>query len=1116
MITRPGSLSESVAAEGCPPDLTQLLDFPALKTLLDDFHRLTQAVVAILDLRGRVLLAVGWQDVCTQFHRVNPATEKYCIESDLFLAGNVKAGDFVAYQCRNGLWDVVTPLVIAGIHLGNIYTGQFFYDDEVVDSQVFADAADAHGFDREAYLAAVARVPRLSRDRVQATMQFLVHFTALVADQGINAWRAKRASTELSQGLEVLRKAQEAHQHLFTSALHGIVYQDAQGAIVSANPAAERILGLSLDQMQGRTSIDPRWRSIHADGSPFPGETHPAMEALRSGRAVQGAVMGVFNPETGHTTWIEVSAVPFFHPGEDRPFQVCATFQDISLRKGLDEARGFLATADWVRTGEDFFHALARFLARHLEMDYVCIDRLAGDALSAETLAICFDGRFDPNVEYTLKETPCGEVVGKAVCSFPSGVRHRFPQDAVLQEMGAESYVGVTLWGSTGQPIGLIAVIGRQPLADLRLAESILPLVGQRAAAELELRQKEDERRLSEARLEQAFGCSPIGMALVALDGHFLRVNPVFCAIVGWGEADLLATGFQAITHPEDLGADVHFVEDMIAGRLQTYRMDKRYLRKDGSEVWTDLSVSMVRDPAGAPLHFLSQIQDITVARRAQAALAASEERFRTVFEASPDAVLIREVGGCFLEANRVALERYGYTREELLTMSPEDLVPPELRPEIPARIAACLQTGEPAEWVHQRKDGTRIPVELLLRPFTLRGRSCIYASARDISERRSAEAQRQHLEAQLHQAQKLESLGSLAGGVAHDINNVLGAIQALAEVNQHRTEPGTPVRRDMDTMIRACERGGRLVKGLLGFARQELSEARVLDLNGVVQEVATLLGRTTLQKVTLQVDLDPTGCFVLGESAALTHAVMNLCVNAVDAMPGGGVLTLRTLHRGERVVLEVEDAGHGMAQEVLSRALEPFFTTKPQGKGTGLGLPIVYGTVKAHQGILELASEPGRGTLVRIQLPARQAVPQGSALLPPGAPGDSPRALDLLVVDDDELIRVAMETLLESLGHRVTVVSGGEEALAALEGGLHPDAVILDMNMPGLDGAATLVRLRRLDPSLPVLLASGGADPRVQQVAATHPGVRLLPKPFSAAQVWTELHDLVPGARKG
>jgi PAS domain S-box-containing protein len=600
---------KGLSADGL--DLGILLDLPALQALMDDFHRLTQAVVAILDLKGRVLLAVGWQDVCTQFHRMHPETARNCLESDLFLAGNVKPGEYVAYQCRNGLWDVVTPLAVAGIHVGNIYTGQFFYDDQEVDLQVFGNQAEVHGFDREAYLAAVDRVPRLSRERVKATMDFLVHFTGLVSEQGLNAWRSQRAVAEQAQALESLQRSEESYKALFDSVLYGIVYHGSDGKIQSANPAAERILGLSLEQLQGRTSIDPRWQTIHEDGSPFPGETHPAMVALGSGRPVQGVVMGVFNPETSRTAWIEVSAMPFFHPGEDRPFRVCASFQDITARKGLDDARAFLATAGWVRTGEDFFQALARFLARHLEMDFVCIDRLAGDALSAETLAICYDGRLDPNVSYTLKETPCGEVVGKAVCSFPSGVRHRFPQDAVLQDMGAESYVGVTLWGSAGQPIGLIAVIGRHPLADTQLAESVLALVAQRAAAELELREVEADCRLSEARLDQAFEASPIGMALVGLDGRFLRINPVFCAIVGWSEAELLERSFQAITHPEDLGPDLEFVQEMIKGRRQSYQMDKRYLRKDGGEVWAQLNVILVRDPEDTPLHFLSQIQDI-------------------------------------------------------------------------------------------------------------------------------------------------------------------------------------------------------------------------------------------------------------------------------------------------------------------------------------------------------------------------------------------------------------------------------------------------------------------------------------------------------------------------
>jgi len=248
----------------------------------------------------------------------------------------------------------------------------------------------------------------------------------------------------------------------------------------------------------------------------------------------------------------------------------------------------------------------------------------------------------------------------------------------------------------------------------------------------------------------------------------------------------------------------------------------------------------------------------------------------------------------------------------------------------------------------------------------------------RDITERERLERERRQLEAQVLRQEKMESLGSLAGGVAHDMNNVLGAILAITTVHQLQAEEGSRLGRDLGTVVKACQRGGTLVKGLLSFAREELAEVRELSLNTVVLEEVALLERTTLQKVRLELDLAEDLLPVDGDPAALSHGLLNLCVNAVDAMPDGGTLTFRTRNEGgAEVLLEVRDTGSGMSREVLAKALDPFYTTKPRGKGTGLGLPIVYGTVKAHHGRMEIHSEPGRGTWIQIRLPACGRVKQ-------------------------------------------------------------------------------------------------------------------------------------------
>ena len=385
--------------------------------------------------------------------------------------------------------------------------------------------------------------------------------------------------------------------------------------------------------------------------------------------------------------------------------------------------------------------------------------------------------------------------------------------------------------------------------------------------------------------------------------------------------------------------------------------------------------------------------------------------------------------------------------------------------------------------------------------------------------QRREAfEAEQRRLQAQFQQTQKMESLGSLASGIAHDMNNVLGAILVMASTHRELQPDGT-TRKAFDTIAQAATRGGKMLNGLLNFARANPQDIRAVDLNAVLRDQVQFLERTTLAKVQLLCDLAPDLPPILGDASALAHAVINLCINAVDAMPDGGTLTLRTRVAADgQVEVQVEDTGVGMNPEVLAKAMDPFFTTKAQGQGTGLGLSMTFRAVHAHQGQIALASTPGQGTCVTLRFPAhavdaspepaagRGGEDRGGAEVTPGplrgALASPARARDVLLIDDDELIQISVSELLRTLGHRVTPAHSGEEALRKVEAGFVPDLAILDMNMPGLGGAGTLPRLLRLCPGLPVLLATGRVDQTALDLVGNYPGVSLMPKPFDLEQL--------------
>lgn len=382
-----------------------------------------------------------------------------------------------------------------------------------------------------------------------------------------------------------------------------------------------------------------------------------------------------------------------------------------------------------------------------------------------------------------------------------------------------------------------------------------------------------------------------------------------------------------------------------------------------------------------------------------------------------------------------------------------------------------------------------------------------------DITARHEAEERQRVMEGQLQQAQKLESLGKLAGGVAHDMNNVLGAILSLATAHRLRQEPGSPLAQALDTITSACERGRGVVKGLLYFARKDLEDSRALDLNALVAETVHLLAYTTLKRVRLDMDLEEGLPPLLGDAGAISHALMNICVNAVDAMDGGGALAVRTCRLSDGGFrLSVRDTGPGMSPEVRNKALEPFFTTKPLGQGTGLGLSMAFGTMQAHEGTLELVSAPGEGTEVRLIFPASREVTAAPPLAQEAGPACAPSAWRILLVDDDELIRESVGPMLEMLGHQVRTAPGGEEALQFLATGPVLDLVILDMNMPGMNGAQTLERILALRPEQVVLMATGYSDQDLGDLLAGRPKVASIRKPFSLDEIGRKFSELRPG----
>ena len=564
----------------------------------------------------------------------------------------------------------------------------------------------------------------------------------------------------------------------------------------------------------------------------------------------------------------------------------------------------------------------------------------------------------------------------------------------------------------------------------------------------------------------------------------------------------------------EDRPAVLEQVRRILAGE-DPPPLEHRLWHKNGTQRWVRNTFVPHRDARGELAAYDGLVQDITGQKRVDAALRESNQRLELALQSGRLGIWDLNLLDQSVIWNDRMFELYGLDRA---TFQPtyqswaEGVVHPEDRALAREHMRAALEDGKPyrllfrvllpgGEIRHISANG------LVVRDAA--GRAIrVLGVNRDRTEQVRAEFERRRLQEERQHSEKLESLGSLAGGMAHDMNNVLAAIMGMASALRAKCADQDPQARPLDTILHASGRGRDLVRALTEFARKGLEEPHWFDLNDILRKEAELLGHARLRQSDLLLDLDPALPMFLGDASAMGSAIMNLGINALDAMVGGGTLRFqsRTLASGA-IELTVSDTGQGMTPEVLARAMEPFYTTKPVGKGTGLGLARVYGTVKAHGGTLELQSEPGRGTTVRILLPADPAAP-GAAGAEPRASG-AQRSLNILLVDDDELIQGSIQALLDVLGHATVAVNSGEAALVKLEAGYQPDIILLDMNMPGLGGAGTLPRLRLLRPDLPVLLTTGRADQTALDLVRRYPKVTLLSKPFGMNELRQQLDTL-------
>jgi len=583
--------------------------------------------------------------------------------------------------------------------------------------------------------------------------------------------------------------------------------------------------------------------------------------------------------------------------------------------------------------------------------------------------------------------------------------------------------------------------------------------------------------------------------------------------------------------HPDDKDRVMTGMREALESGEQFWWDEYRFRRGDATYAYIFDRGYIVRDQQGSAIRMIGAMMDITERQQSEEALRASEEQYRALFDTNPLPLWVQDPQDLrFLAVNRAAVQHYGYSQEQFLEMTLRDLSPPEALAdvdELQVRLhpgPEMARLGGLGTWTHLRWDGSRIEVELNATRLMFRGRPAIMLLANDITERRRAEEALRQSEEQLRQWQKIEAVGRLAGGIAHDFNNLINVISGYGQMLQRRLNGDESSRRNLDEILKASERATALTRQLLAFSRKQERQPRLVDLSRIVAGMGDMLRRLIGEDVELMLLCPSQLGFVKADPGQVEQIVMNLAVNARDAMPGGGELEIETadvdigeayarsrveVHPGPHVMLAVRDSGCGMDAAVQAHLFEPFFTTKPPGKGTGLGLATVYGIVKQSGGHIAVESHVGRGTTFRIYLPrAQQAVVAPEAQVPSStsAAGSGER---ILLVEDEDVVRAFVCESLRNLGYNVVEARGGPEALLFTSRHAEPiDLLITDVIMPKMNGPELASRLAETRPGVRVLYMSGYEDQLSRHPIAS--GGAFLQKPFTADQLAAKIRELL------
>ncbi len=889
---------------------------------------------------------------------------------------------------------------------------------------------------------------------------------------------------------EELTKSEE-HLRFLVNHLHaGVMVFSPENKVTLLNSEIMRLVDSSRDKILARTPAEFGFHLLNESGEPLPANEFPSTRVLATGQPIESSIVGIERPGGEGLLWLHANAFPE-RDGSGALRQVIVTFVDISAHKQAMEALS--ESEEKFRT---LFSASRDAILLMEGKNYFDCNQAALEMFR------CPDKK-----EFLKRKLGELSAIRQPGGNYSAQIAPQLVEKAVFSSMAAFQWMCKRFDGTE-----FIAELALAPVAfrGRTVVQAVVRDISWRRQAEQQLWQ-----------LSRVVEQCPVSVVITDIFGNIQYVNPRFSEDTGYTKEEIIGENPRILQSGQTPPALYDNMWKAIASG-QEWRGEFCDRKKNGELFWQSASISPIFNKSGAITQFLAIEQDITEQKRTEAALVESEGKFVKAFNTAPVIMLIFtfEDVRC-VEVNNAFVEASGYTRAEALghTLPELGIMEQRVLDEFGEKLMQQKELRN-EECVATKKNGETLTGLLSADLIEIGGTECVIATMLDITERKQ-------MEEQFLRVQRMESIGALAGGMAHDLNNILSPILMSASMLREDKVSAASRKQLVVGIEEAAQRGANIVNQVLTFARGVKGRHTVINTAELAREISKMVREIFPKSIVFDWHVNKASWNIRGDSTQLQQVFLNLCVNSRDAMLDGGMLTfdvdnieideafarmVPSAVPGRYVQFSVKDTGTGIPRKLLDRIFEPFFTTKEQGKGTGLGLSTAVGIVRSHGGFMKVDSEPGKGSTFRVFIPATNSA-AGKPQKPEHPPISRGRGEVLLVVDDEPEILEIICSILQQNGWNTLPASDGVEGVASFL--MHSGeirGVLTDMVMPNMDGLGLIRSVRKLAPELPILVASGFSTEE-SRGELEELGVNLfLRKPFSARQLVTSVVSLLYG----